>query len=151
MRRGKARRELLVAEPERFHHAVEIILGDHVGIFEQLEYDLARTRMFEVERHGFFVRVEHQERIVHAARQIRPPQHLAGFGRFDFDDLGAHRGELQGAIRHRVDLSEIDDANSFQRQTHCACPSPGEVWDQWLAVRWTVIGMKANAQPQCGS
>ncbi len=126
----KTIRNLIVAEAERLHHAVEIILDQHVGVLEQLQHDFLPARLLQIDRDRALVGIEHQERVSGAARrQLRPAQHFARDWRLDLDNIRAHRGQLQRAIRRRVNLSEVDHANVIQRQTH----------------RWDLIA-KANAR-----
>src|ERR1700683_4340514 len=75
--------------------------------------------MLQVERHGTLDGIEHQKGIAHAARRrLGPPQALAHAGRFDLDDLGAHLGELQGAVGRGENLAQVNYADSLERQAH---------------------------------
>jgi hypothetical protein len=43
---------------------------------------------------------------------------FAGAGRLDLDDLRAEVGELQRAVGHGEDLTEVKDADPIKRQAH---------------------------------
>ena len=107
----------VIAEAEPLNRAGREVLGEYVGLFDQLLDELHALFSLQIDRRGFLVRVQDLEieriRLVRIGGRDAPPG-IAALRVFDFDDLGAEPGQGFGAGRSRLELGQIDDPNAFQ-------------------------------------
>jgi hypothetical protein len=103
---GVARQAGVRAEAEALHDAGAEAFDQDVGLFGQLQHDLARLGVLQVEReraaaagHDVELRAEHGERVGGAGLGLA----------VDADDLGAHVGQHHGGEGTWADADHFDD------------------------------------------
>ena len=114
---------LLIGEAQTLQHAHLVVLANHVGGLQQLGEDLLALFALQVQGHALLVAVDvgvvAAEAVLHGA----PAAGLITGGRgLDLDDLGAVVGQVHGAERAAVCLSQVQYANAFQRSVHKRFP-----------------------------
>ncbi len=107
----------VIAEAEPLDRAGGEVLGEHVGLLDQLLDELDALRGLEVDRRRLLVGVEDLE--IERIGVVRvgcgdAPAGVAALRVLDLDDLGPEPGQRLGAGRPRLELGQIDNPNAFQ-------------------------------------
>ena len=105
--------ELVVAQTKALQGVGGEVLGDDVGVLEQVEEDGLALGVFQVEGDRPLVGVEQEEVVGVDAGPARPgaAAGVASLGLLDLDDLGAEVGEDLGRGGAGFELGEIEDAD----------------------------------------
>src|ERR1700730_12771438 len=105
-----------MASPQPLDRAGRQILGEDVGLLDQLLDEFDAARGLEVDRHRFLVGVEDLEieRVVVAGAAGDLAAGIAVPRVLDLDHLGAEPGERLGAGGAGLELGQIDNPNAFQ-------------------------------------
>ncbi len=107
----------VIAKAEALDRAGGEVLGEHVGLFDQLFDQLDALLGLEVDRRRLLVGVEDLEiegvvRLPAGRRDA--PAGIARFRVLDLDDLGAKPGQGLSAGGTRLELGQIDDLDTRQ-------------------------------------
>ena len=105
--------EFVVAQTEALQGVGGEVLGDDVGVLEQVEEDGLALGVFQVEGDRPLVGVEQEEVVGVDAGPARPgaAAGVAALGLLDLDDLGAEVGEDLGRGGAGFELGEVEDAD----------------------------------------
>ena len=106
-----------VGKAPLFQRAEAEIVDQHVGLLDQAGENFLPRRHRHVERERTLVAIDAEKIGRLAADEGWPPGAgvVAGAGRLDLDDVGAHVAEHHGAQRASEDAREIDDAQAGER------------------------------------
>src|SRR6202012_2258256 len=129
--------DLLPGETHAVEHAGSEILHQHVAGLDQRGQDFLALRVLGVERDRALVVVEHGEiQAVHVRNVLQlAAGDIADAGTFDLDHVGAEPCEQLRAGRARLDVGEIEDANTRQRLRHDICLLEPVCWLAVSAAR----------------
>ena len=105
--------ELVVAQAEALQGVGGEVLGDDVGVLEQVEEDGLALGVFQVESDRPLVGVEEEEVVGVDAGPARSgaAAGVAALGLLDLDDVGAEVGEDLGGGGAGFELGEVEDAD----------------------------------------
>ena len=115
--------DVIVAQPEARQGAGAEAFNHHIGVGSQL-FDYGEAVVgFEVDGEAALVAVEGKELGAFAVPDRGP---FAGFvavaGLLNFDDIGAHIGQVLGAEGAGEGAGEVDDLDVVQGLRHCSGP-----------------------------
>src|SRR6266581_2410837 len=132
-----ARIELLDPLPGEAHSvqgARSEVLDQHVATPDQGFQNLLALRVLGIDGDRALVVVQHREvETVHAGDVAQlSARRIAFAGLFHLDDVGAEPGQQLRAGRSRLDVGEIEDADSVQSLGHGQ--SPGYLYMVWALV-----------------
>src|SRR6185437_6826900 len=118
------------AKAEFFERAGTQILDHHVGFGGKPLDDLDAIRGLQVHAHGLLVARLQIPPERGAFMQLAPfAKGIAGFGRFDLDDVGAELGHEARGKGRGDESSDLDDANTLKGSTHDAVSEAGSYWE----------------------
>ena len=102
---------LLVGKAQLLDHARSEILGEDVGLFDEVAQHLLAARVLEIERDRELVSVQQHEIVAVGILALRrcAAALLATLGVFDLHDVGAEPGQRLGDRRAGFELRKIDD------------------------------------------
>ena len=106
--------QLRVAEPEPLHRSWLQVVREHVRARDQPPHDVDGRGFDEIDAETALASIVGQEERIDAVDVgvIRPRRITAR--PLDLDDVGAEIGEQRGAVRARLMLREVEDADTLE-------------------------------------
>ncbi len=154
--RRVARQAYVRAQPQAFHHTGSKAFDQHVGLGDQVQHDLGRAGLAQVDGQGAPAARRH----VAACLARAGGRRFAGLGQagpVDADHLGTLVGQHHRAERRRADPNHFHHFQSRQRSRHVLSPVACSIRGVPEASRQTVCharpgvesSIPTNPRPHC--